>query len=98
MALYFELMAESLEEAGWKCNDQATYIHLYYSGTLALKLDRHGLGVVELVSNEDAEHIGTVGTTPLVRINAGGETLSENGEVQAIVHQFKRHEKLKKNH
>ena len=93
MQVYLDLMTESLQASNWKCNDQAMHIHLYYSGLLHEKLAQAGLGSARLVPNAEAL-LGTVGTTPVVRINEWGEILNERGQVQHIVHQFKRHDKL----
>jgi hypothetical protein len=93
MQVYLDTMTEQLAGSGWGCNDQAMHIHLYYTGRLADKLRWKGIGKVDLVPNESAL-LGTVGTTPLVRFNEWGEVLNEQGEVQHVIHQFKKHVRL----
>jgi hypothetical protein len=93
MQLYFDVMVEHLAASGWKCNDQALHIHLYYSSILQAELDKYGLGKVTLSSSDDGL-LGTIGTTPIVRFNQWGEVLNDKGEVQHIVHQYKHHDRL----
>jgi hypothetical protein len=93
MQVYFDTMVEHLSASGWKCNDQALHIHLYYSNILQVKLDRKGVGKLILSSSDDGP-LGTIGTTPIVRFNQWGEVLNERGEVQYILHQYKHHGRL----
>jgi hypothetical protein len=93
MAIYLRTMASELLQSGFQCNDQAMHIHLYYSNLLDAKLSQAGVGRVWVVPNEEAL-LGTVGTTPMVRINEWGEILNELDEVQLAVHQYKTHNRL----
>jgi hypothetical protein len=93
MSVYMDTMATSLLNSAYQCNDQAMHIHIYYAGVLEGNLRAHGLGGVYLVPNEEAL-FGSVGTTPMVSYNEWGEILSEKGEVQVAVHQYKTHSLL----
>jgi hypothetical protein len=95
MHVYMQTMASHLEAARYKCNDQAMHIHLYYSSLLHTALRIKGIGGPQLVPNEEAL-FGTVSTTPMVTFNEWGEILSERGEVQCGIHQFKGHGLLTK--
>lgn len=93
MLLYLQMMASDIQKTKFGCNDQAMHQHIYYSGLLGNSLADAGLGTVVAVENEKSE-VGTIGWVPYVRYNHWGEVLSELGEVQAVVHQFKAHPKL----
>jgi hypothetical protein len=97
MSVYLGIMAREYGEARWKCKDQAMHIHLFHSSILGEELKWNGFGGVELASQKNAVHVGSAGTTPLVRTNEVGEILkNENREVLAVVHQYIRHEKLER--
>ncbi|RAH69505.1 uncharacterized protein BO66DRAFT_375622 [Aspergillus aculeatinus CBS 121060] len=90
ISIYLRTMVAELTKSKYQCNDQATHIHIFYSGILDTELRQAGVGQSELVPNADAL-LGTVGTTPMVRFNDWGEVLNENGEVQVAIHQYKTH-------
>lgn len=90
ITVYMTTMASQLRRSGYKCNDQAMHIHIFYSGLLEYDLESNGYGRVSLVPNEEAL-FGSVGTTPMVTFNEWGEILNERGQVQVAVHQYKTH-------
>lgn len=93
MKVYMATMAGQLKVSNYHCNDQAMHIHIYYSDLLDKELRSSGVGKTELVPNDEAL-FGSVGTTPMVAFNEWGEILSEKGEVQVGIHQYKTHSLL----
>lgn len=93
MRVYLRMMASDIQKTAFGCNDQAMHQHIYYTGLLNAALREARLGSVVAVSEEEGE-VGTIGWVPMVMYNHAGEVVNENGEVQAIVHQYKAHPKL----